>query len=61
MKSNIYKQSLFFNKGSSRQESKYEKYNRLNRAHRGFTPDLVVVQAGCWPTVQAQQDEWYHM
>lgn len=60
MKSNIYKQSIL-NKGLSRQEPKYEKYNHLNQAHRGFTPNLVVVRAGCRPTVQAQRDEWYHI
>ena len=60
MKSNIYKQGLL-NKGLSRQEPKYEKYNHLNWAHRGFTPNHVVVRAGCRPTVQAQRDEWYHI
>lgn len=28
--------------------------------HKGFTPNLLVVWSGCWHTVQAQLDEWYH-
>lgn len=49
-----YLQTCLLNEGLSRQSTIKQKYNHLNRAHRGFTPNVVVVGTGRRRTVQAQ-------